>query len=374
MKSLKGSNMENQSNKITPSNALLASLVVASLMTAAACGTKTNPMEDYKDIPVIPEKQITAETIPTPTPYPIPPTPEPNYDEVVTSDVFRISSSGALKFIEGKESAYYFKPSLKLSGVKYEIVAEGLPADLGMEFSKATEPERAGQYKLRWSPKYNTLNKGEPFRDIKFNLVMKVVGKVDAEAEYILSRISLVSEQTISLLRTDKTPVIESVNPSQPVVTEGEATTFEVIVKDLTATEETPVQLYPAKEKGASNESVKINGAPYVLVDSDPQVANGGLFKFKVTFDSARAKLPAGNGPVAARFLLKTISQNPGPDKMVEVRINRKAAPAPAAAEPSSPTVAPEAEKASDTPTVNTPKAPIPARKPSPPSSTGGNK
>lgn len=352
----KGSLMENKRSLQKNQRSFLAPLLAPTMtmiMTAASalgmwgCAAQTNPTSDYPELADYVPK---GERPPVPTLEFI----DPRYFPIETcKKAVPVDTCGYINFVEGRTDTYYFKPRLMLSGVEYELVAppesSGLPE--GAKFEKATEPDRAGQYALTWTPPVGTLANKQVDRPYKFQLQVKVLNKPDPKAAALMQKIGNTREMEMRLVRTDEQPVItkitdaknEVVDMKGQVFNEGEgARVYNVIVRDVGAHAGDTPYLYVRKERNGSQESAKVDGTQFVKGIGEPKSLGDSQWQFSLVIDPSGVALPAGTGPVTARFLLAIDSPSPvrSPEQVVEFRINRKVAPAAAPSSTTSPKTA----------------------------------
>lgn len=357
MKSEKGSKMEQ--NKVSATRALVAGFAALSMLTLAACGgTKTNPVEDYSEL---------KDSVP-------PTDNKPRNQAVLDPSSFRIDTDRYLYFTEGKDQAYFVKPPVKLAGLPVAMTIDGLPKEIS--FEPAKDAEHAGQYVLAWSPKVGTLSEDESYRPYKFTIGLKLTGQVRPEVAQFVKEMGHPRDFELRLLPSEEIPVIEKAEIDSSSVQEGQMKSFTVVVKDPASTPGHPPVLFPVSEKGLGTEVVRVNGAPYVSLDSDAVSLGESRWKFTVVFDARRIELPKTDKQVYARFLLRAVGRRKAPDQVVELLV------VPAGKEAANPTEAQkpvEPQAKADDQAAPQPKvtAPIPQRKPAPPQSepsTGGSK
>jgi hypothetical protein len=306
----------NQNSK-TPGkiqSALVAVAVLAILGSLSGCGNmKTNPTADYKELSdsTQPHNQ------------------KPRDQKYIDSSIFQIEVDRNIVFVQGKSATYYFKPRFLLGGVNFELQALGLPD--GASFSRVKETEHAGQYRLTWTPRAGILTDQELERVFKFQVAIKVNKSPDANAAETLKKIGHPREFEFRILRADEQPVVEKVEMAVHDIQEGDALAFTVIVKDTGAGDRSP-RLLVADELGASHESTKLDASRLVRIDSHFDVLGSGRYRFTGRLETKNVELPGKAPVVPARFVLIIGSHSglPSVDEVVEVRITRKAAPAPA--------------------------------------------
>lgn len=290
---------------------LLTMLLVAWTSMMMGCGDlRTNPTEGYED--------LTTSSVP---PHDNKPRPQ-SYLE----SIFQIKHETFLTFVEGKQASYEIASYLRMSGVEYELVAKGLPE--GATFAKS--PESPNKYILTWYPTPGTLADQEFRRPLQFYIEIKVLKTSDPVAAQVMKEIGHDRLVDMLLVRTEDQPIVEKVELASDTLAEGEAMAFTVVVKDLGAYQNRQPRLLVAQEFGASQEAVKVDGAPFVKVGQTPQSLGEGRFKFSATFDGRNLSLPTSGGDlIPARFNLVVLSPSglTAADQTVEIKIMRRPEP-----------------------------------------------
>ncbi len=316
----------------------IMSLLAMSLLLNA-CGASTNPTEDYSDLPKA--KIQTQKNEP---------------QGLLPGDLFFVRVPGVVQFVEGQAiKPVLVKISSRLKGIQFRLQATGLPRGISMSPVDAANP--MGDYVIQGTVPVGTSTGLPQGTSSKFQVEAVDIGGDKVQSTKLKNELLHSWESEARVYPTDHAPILEPMDPSKLMVTEGESLEITFVVKDEGATQgNVPEIVSPFRNSVQSGEVELVDAGPGLRVKATPEAIGENRFKYTAVLNTSMLKLPAGTKDVTARFLIgfrSMPSRLPSADEIIDVKIVRLvpvAAPAP------TPAAAPQAVAPQAVPPKNKPK------------------
>ncbi|MES2963923.1 MAG: hypothetical protein V4760_08535 [Bdellovibrionota bacterium] len=330
-------------------NLMIATLAALAITGCGETSTKSNPLEDYKDLKTVPQYKGN----------------EPRVQVYPNSPLFGIMIEKTLNFVEGEATSYVVTPRCQIPGAAFKLVAKDLPQGATLAPVDASKP--MGDYKLTWTPAVGTLPAQSIWAPYDAEIEVVVLKGADAAADEKMATVAVPKPLTMVLLATSEQPTVVKCELASGVacaggnlqITEGDKIAITLTVKDPGASAGRLPRIALEQDQSENNELPRVAGLR-ASTKRNPESLGGGLFRFKGIIDTKGVEFPGSAKSASARLIAYVVGAKfTSPDETIEFGVAKKVeapAAAPAAA-PVAPVEKPAAKPAPAKSAANKPAA-----------------
>lgn len=261
-----------------------------------------------------------------------------------------ISAEDQMDFTEGKAMTYKIRTSTPLTGLKFELKADGLPQ--GVSIVKSTTEKDT--YLLTWTPSYSTVRSDNAYEKIAVKFYPEILKSSDPKDAEKLKGLTILKNVKLVVFKSQEAPSDLKVQGLASEVNEGELVTFTVTVKvpgsDKNSVKKPELFVgYDNVSATTGNNFLELDGSRHVVSDlskKDAEYLGDFNWKFTRIFDTKYisvqpqlgkdGKVVATANGTRVRLSFKVVNgNNIGTEaKLVQVKINTAKAAAPVEAAP----------------------------------------